>query len=543
MSSSIVRSRTAAIQILVIIGAALASTCGGRPEIYEDPLRITGPIVVGRHLVYLDQTRERAVVLRPYEREVRHVLLGRNPSFMLPTPDQSRLVVICKGHVATTRDEQDEPPTMWIIDPETGESVVHDLGSPFDEVAISDDNRYAVAFFSADAEPGETEVFRNPNAVAILDLETGDLAEKNVRSFGDVPRGVVFSPSIMAPLLPDGSLGAQRTLAVVFADGYLTLLDVTHPERREVTVRLSLPGMDADVSPVEMVFAPFAGAAYLRASGTSDVYVLALTAREAASEDENDFVVSINTLSAGSFPSDVALFSDGGQQKVLIANQQSGDLTVIDALTARFVSIPVGDPVDRILVYPEQNPEVAVVFSQASPRRTIHFLDLANVEASRGRNLTTLEGAEPVVGIELIPGRAQALVVHDHDRSVISVLDLYERTLSPFTGHQALSDYAVTPGGELLAGFSGLDTRLGVVDLTHLTSRAVVLEHVPSQVLTLARDDDDSGDAELGAVIVVHDEPYGLLTVVPDPLHDTADTTFALRGFLIQDLFDDRHED
>jgi hypothetical protein len=538
--------RTAIVAFAACLQAALTiavSGCGGRPAILEQELDVTGPIVVGRQLVYLDRIRERAILVRPYQREVQHVDVGRRPSFMLPTPDQSRLVVLCKGWVATARGEEDEAPSLQIIDTDDGETVVHELGSPFDEVAISDDDRYAVAFFSANAEPGETEVFRNPNSVAILDLESGDLAEKNVRSFGDVPRGVIFSPSTMAPLNPDGSLGAPRTLAVVFADGYLTLLDVTHPERREITVRLSLPGMSSTVSPLEMVFAPATGTAYLRASGTNDVYVLTLTSREAPGPSENDFVVSVNTLAAGSFPSDVALFEDGGQQKVLVANRMSSDLTVIDALTASFVTIAVGDPVDRILVYPAENPEVAVVFSQASPRRTIHFLDLEGVETALGRNLTTLNGAEPVVGMELIPNRGQALVVHDDARSVMSVLDLEERTLSPFTGHDALAGYTMTRDGSVLAGFSLDQERLGVVSLEYMTSRMVVLSHHPTRVITLASAPGEPIDAELRSVIVDHDEPYGLITVLPEPLTDTAGSTFALRGFLLEGLLDDRYGD
>ncbi len=528
---------------ICLIGAFALQGCENRPNAYEEPLAVSGPIVVGRHLVYLDSARQRVILVRPYEGDVEHVQVGHRPSFMLPTPDHSRLVVLCKGWVATSRDEEDEQPSLNIIDPFTTEREVHDLGSPFDEVAISDDNRYAVAFYSANAAPGETEVFRNPNAVAILDMETGELAEKNVRSFGDVPRGVVFSPSSMAPLQPDGSLGAPRTLAVVFATGYITILDVTHPERREITVRLSLPGMSASVTPSEMVFAPAAGAAYLRATGSNDVYVLSLTTRETSEPDENDFVVSINTLGAGSVPSDVALFADGGEQKVLIANQLSADLTVIDALTARFVTIPVGDPVDRILVYPEENPEVAVIFSGSSPRRTIHFLDLDGVEENLGRNLTTLEGAEQVVGMEMIPNRAQALVIHDHHRSVMSILDLYERTLSPFTGHHVLSGYTVTPDGQLLAGFSGENDRVGVVNLDFMSSRAVVLSHRPRRILTLQVGQGEPSDPELHAVMVDHNEPYGLLTVLPNPLADTADSTFAMRGFLIEGLFDDRLED
>ncbi len=536
-------TRTAALAVLAVSLASGLAACGDRSAVFESAIEVSGPVVVGRHLAYMDSTRERVTLVRPLLREVRHVAVGRRPSFMLPSPDQGRLLVVCKGWLATSAGEDDEAPSLHVIDPATGASEVHLLGSPYDEVAVSDDNRYAVAFFAANRAPEDSEVFRNPNAVAILDLETGELEEKSVRSFGDVPRGVVFSPSSMAPLNPDGTLGPERTLAVVFAEGYVTFLDVAHPERREVTVRLALPGMSASIVPERMVFAPAAGATYLRVSGSSDVYVFSLAARETEDPTSNDFVISINTLAAGSVPADVALFRDGDRPKVLVANRSSMDLAVIDAQTAEFVTVPVGDPVDRILAYPPEDPVVAVLFCQAERRDAIHFLDLRGVESARGRNLTTLHGTEPVVGMELVPGRPLALVTHADDRSVLSVLDLSERTLSPFTGHAALSDYALTGDGRILAGFSAGRDQLGVVDLDHLSSRSVALEHGPSRVLTLSVPGGAATDPDVGAVLLHHDEPFGLLTVVPEPLAGGRAGAFELRGFLFEGLLDERYEE
>ena len=117
----------------LVAGLAIAlGGCGDRPDILERPLTITGPIVVGRHLAYLDQTREQVTLVRPVEREVHHVSLGRRPSFMIPTSDHSRLLVLCKGWVATTRDEDDEAPNLHIIDPVAGELDVHpDTGDTY----------------------------------------------------------------------------------------------------------------------------------------------------------------------------------------------------------------------------------------------------------------------------------------------------------------------------------------------------------------------------------------------------------------------------
>jgi len=494
---------------------------------------------VGHHLAFLDKTRERVTLVRPHTREVTHVDVGRQPSFMLPTPDGAQLIVICKGWVADQRDEEDEPPSMVLIDPAAPEAAVsYDLGSPFDEVAVSPDSRYAVAFFSATSTPGVNEVFRNPNAVALLDLEApdGEPIPKTVRSFGDVPLGVLFSPPEMAPLETDGTLGQPRTVAVVFADGYVTFLDMAHPERSEVTVHLTLPDHPQTVIPQQIVFAPEAGTIFLRCAGANDIYAFTLTARSPADPTENDFVISINTLAAGSIPADVGVFMDEGQRKILVANQGSSDLTIIDAVTSEFVNIPIGDPVDRVLLYPQDAPTMAVIFSQGSTRTRIHFLDLPDVESQVGQNHAVLTTNAPVQNIELIPGRDQALVLHDDTHSVMSVLDLTQRTLSPITAQGQLGGYVFTSDGAHLAGFTYATTQVGVIDLSNLSVRTLQLTHTPTRIFALQADLDVAGDAESRTLVVDHGDPAGRLSVIPNPSDPSRTSTYVLSGFLYDGL-------
>ncbi len=534
--------------VALLVTLLVPVSCGGRPASLDQPLQVSRPIVVGHYLAYLDQSRERVTLVRPYTREVRHVPVGRRPSFLQPTPDGTRLLVVCKGWMAQTRDEQDEPPSLYVIDPAGEQDVrVFALGSPFDEVSLSPGNRYAVAFFSASADPGPDEVFRNPNAIAILDLEDTSVdaapVEKTVRSFGDVPMGVLFSPPDMAPVNPDGSLGEARTLAVVFAQGYITFLDVTHPERSEVTVHLTRPDDSAIITPQELVFAPEAGTAFLRSAGANDIYAFTLIRRTPENSQQNDFVVSINTLAAGTTPADVGVFVQDGARKILVANQGSEDLTIIDAYTSQFVNLDVGDPVDRVLLWPPSDPTTAVIFSQGAMRNRIHFLDLEDVEERVGQNLTVLTTTEPVQNIELIPGRDQALVLHDDSRSVMSVLDLTERTLSPLTSRGPLGGYVFTSGGDQLVGFTAGQDMLGVVSLNNLAVRPLPLAYYPTNVLALAPEPDAELDAESRTVVVDHGDPGGRITVVPNPGVSTRSQTYVMSGFLLEGLLNENREE
>ncbi len=533
-------SSGAGLSAAALLLSAVAGLAGcPRATVLDEQLDVTGPVVIGERLAYLDRTRERVTLLAPLSEEVRHVELGRRPSFMMPSPDHSRLHILTKGWLATAPGEINEEARLFVIDPASGDSDVFVLESPFDRVTVSTDNRYAITFFAADAAPGEGEVFRNPNSVAIIDLDAGEVRAKNVRSFGDVPIGVLFSPPSMAPLVAGGGRGSERTLAVVLAPQHLTLLDVTAPDRREVTVRLTLPGSNAAVVPDRLVFVPEAGALYLQAKGSNDIFVLTLTERTPANDSENDFVVSINTLAAGAAPADLLPFEDGGRRKILVANQGSRDLTVIDGITSEFFTLPVGAPVDRVLGYPAEDPSIALVFSQATRGRSLHLVALNDIETLRGGAVTTLDAAVAIANVALVPGQPRALVMHDNAGTALSVLELDDGTLSPVAGGGALLDFALTPDGSSLAGtVDGRRDRLGIVDLDTISARALVLDRHASDVLALHTTDDDSGGRR--TVIVVHDDALGRVTVVPDATEASADDLFVLSGFLLEGLLDER---
>lgn len=520
--------------------ALLAVACPSEraPELSQS-LSLGEVTVIGERLAWLDRTRDRVTLLAPLTGEVQNVGLAPAPGYMTSTPDDSRLLVLTEGRIATEAGDETEPPWLFVVNPATGEARDFELTSPFDRVTGSDDNRYAVAFFAAEEEQAGGEVFRNPNSVAIADLDAGEVTAKNVRSFGDVPLGVVFSPSTFTPLSADGDPGAARTLAVVFAEGYLTILDVAAPERREVTVRLTLPGSGLSVVPDRLVFVPEAGTAYLRASGSNDIFVLTLTSRAPVDEEQNDFVVSINTLAAGTGPADLISFvPTGGRRKILVANQQSQDLTVIDGRSSEFFTIPVGAPVDRVLGYPADDPTTAVVFSQALRGREVHLVSLTDIDALRGSALTTLDAAARVGNIELVPQRPLALVRHDDPSAALSVLDLTDGTLSPLTGNGVLDQLAITADGSALAGtVVGSLTRLGIIDLAQITTRTLILEEAAERVFAL-RGADDGGRA----VVVLHDDLLGRVTVVPDARSAAPEDLFVLSGFLLEGVFDEPRE-
>ena len=96
---------------------------------------------------------------------------------------------------------------------------------------------------------------------------------KTIRSFGSVPEGITLSPPMVVPGATDAT---PRTFAFILSSNNLTMLDVTHPDRREISIRLDLGG--TPVIPQEVVFAPNTASAYVRSDNARDVLQVILEA-------------------------------------------------------------------------------------------------------------------------------------------------------------------------------------------------------------------------------------------------------------------------
>src|SRR5262249_13052089 len=149
----------------------------------------------------------------------------------------------------------DQAPLLWSIDTQHPGALAaaYAIGSPFDRIAVSPDNSIAIVYFSGSG-PDAAGFFRNPNELAVVDLTRppgpSNPVLKTIRPFGSVPEGISLSPPMTVP----GTDGIARTFAFILSANNLTVLDVSHPERREVSVRLDLGGQP--VIPREVVFAP-----------------------------------------------------------------------------------------------------------------------------------------------------------------------------------------------------------------------------------------------------------------------------------------------
>jgi hypothetical protein len=526
---------------LLAITAALAgsvTTTGcwedDRSIVWERDRQILGPIPMKSQIAYVDSALDRVTLLDLANETpaITTTKIGRRAVVAVPSPDRHLLFVITRGEEAIVRGQIDQAPMLWAVDTvdKSRPPLAYEIGSPFDRLAVSPDNSIAVAYFSA-AGPDEAGFFRNPNEVAVIHLDAPPSATnptlKTLRSFGSVPEGIVLSPPMTVPGAADPT---PRTFAFVLSANNLTLLDTNYPERREVSIRLDLGG--PPVLPREVVFAPRTSSAYVRSDNARDVLQVLIQASEPQTAAFADFRPQLAELGAGGGPTDIAVYDDpSGRRYILASTPNTREVVIIDADTAQFRSVPIADPIDRILLFPvgvDLPPHKALFASIGAKLPRVHVLDLVDIEDPLTQaQIRPIRLDKPVRDVVPVPGRDLAMIVHDDARTVLGLLDMDTESTSPLLGVGKLDSYDFSPTGSHLIGATPGISRVGFVALDNLHPTDFRLDDPPARVLSSAN----------AKIFVDHGDPIGHATIIPSPHARRADA-IVLTGFLTFNLLD-----
>jgi hypothetical protein len=511
---------------------SLGLHCGGRNQALEQPLALLEePVALDDQLVFVDTQGHRAFMLkvtgaRP-EDAAREVELPHEPSVAVRRNHTNEALVLCLGQRASSEAAEDA--TLTALE-SNGTLRRYVLKSRFDTLVQSDDGQYAFLFKSDIA----TRLLENPNEVAIVDLNQ-DPAKKNntavhlrnLRSFGDSPLSVTFSPTMRI-------LDEDRRLAVVLSKTNVTLIDLAHLDRLETTVQLSDPGGQA-VAPTQVMFSPDTPELYVRGSSSNDVFVFNLSARPgddptADGQAHNDFRPSIDQLGVGGRPSDMALYGSGSGARLLVLAADTQEASVVDASTSQVTSVSLPNSASKLLLFDATSPHDSQIATRAllyQPNASaLMFLDLADLETRGSRNLEQLALERPIV--KVIPMLEEHLALVIHDTGGVSLVDLAGRTVSPIRSTAPLQDALFDAARHRLwVGPSGQD-RLGWLDLETGATHELPLDTDIQRVVPMFGKE---------RVAVVHDSSVGYVTVLnaTDPKRETATS---LRGFLIAGLLE-----
>jgi hypothetical protein len=503
------------------------------------PWNVLPPVALDSQVAFVEATNARVFLIDPAQpqRAARLLAVGTEPTLATRRLGKDELLVLSRGQ----RGEpgvQPEAAALAVVPADPSRAPLSlPLGSRFTALSQSADGRFVVAHFSPSAGTAQGEALFNPNEIAIVDLNaaTPVAVPRTIRSFGSVPSQVVFSPSLA---LPDG----PRTLAVILSDGFVTLLDLEHPTRPEITVPLTLSGDTRTLKPVQVLFDAADPAVYVRAQGANDIYALRLlpvapTERQA---DGNDFTPALSQLAAGTAPSDMALYHAADGPRLLVTAPVSRDAFVIDARTSRSTRIPLDDAATRILVFegpgpgdPTSRPRALLIGAGLDASRTISFLDLDQLELQGRRNLDNRPMGAPARDALFFPAQGLAVVLHPPQSSGggVSVIDLGRRTVAPIFAETPPA--RIAPSADKLWTSADRDTRLGFISLASLAPGEVRLDDAVTAILPLPR----AADGKNRVVAVHGDNPAGSVTVL-DGDHPERATARVIEGFFLQDLLE-----
>lgn len=489
---------TAARLPALLACAGLALLACDRPAGFDRPLGASPPIGLESHVAWLFAGQPALFTLDPATMRTAIRPLPAPPRISAVAPDRMGLLVL---------DEQ--PAAQWIAFDAAGpaDPVALPLSAHYSTIVFGPDGRRAVLYQEPGARAG---VLTNPNQVAIVDLSTGAVVERTLRSFGDSPQRVVISP-------PARVAGAERQLAWALSDRYLALIDLAAPEADEVIVHLTLAGDTRSVAPSQVVLAD-AGeglSAFVRAEGADDIFALGFDADGDPAAVPRPF---LNQLPAGQRPSDLAVLEVDDGVRVFAVEPSLPGLSIIEPITAGRLAVATELPVGRILPFEAPRAEggtgrFALLWQVGASG--VVFADLDRLEAERGRALTPLVIGGGLSAVTPIPGRRAAVARVGESRVVM--LDFDARTATPLDADSPVVALVVAPDG----GAVHLGTRGGSVaalDTGALTAATVsvtdgwdalwALLHVP-------------GAGRL--VAVLRDDLFGRVVVLPDADFDEGD--------------------
>lgn len=527
-------------RLSLLLPLALAVSCRTADARYDRALTVLDPVSVGSALLYVDVGNHRAVRV--------DLSTAATTSDPVDIGHDAVLAVAREGTVmgaartealVLTRGRRGDPgvaPEAGALSviPAAGSARRYTLGSPFNALSQTPDGRFAFAYFTTDRQA--TRLLFNPNEVAVVDLDAPPSATnpvlRTVRSFGGIPNGVVFSP-------PMRIQGETRTLAVVLSDAYVSIMDLAHLDRSEITVRLTLPEDPRAIRPEQALFDAQASTIYLRARSSDDLYVLQLNAVTPDGATGNDFRPTLNQLAAGRAPADMALFGAADARRLLVVSPGSSDARVIDARANTTVTIPLEAPADKILVFDATAPRDpmvatrALLYSTGSTVRAVSFLELADIEARRAQNVETVQIGRPVVSALALPERAVVMLGHPSSGAMgqLSLLDLAHRTVSPIFAEVALEGAQFDRDRAALWVAPHGSTRVGYIDLQSFRPGEVRLDAPVTQVVPVR-------DGGRSRVVAVHDAEGGWITLL-DATTPRREDARSWQGFLLTGLLDE----
>jgi hypothetical protein len=482
-----------AISVLVLVAG-----CGKREEVWDlTPGGANIPVhSMASSVALVDAQANRVIFASPADADkvdFSSIDIDHGFAASRATKGGDRLVVLTRGDVPRRRAD-DQKPGLTVIDDPSGEpeTTRYELSDPLSGLEVDPTSEYAIVYAGA----ADSEFVQNPNELVLVKL-TAPPSPTNpvpttIRSFGGRPQGFTFTPELGLP-------GGKRRLLTVRTDRDVALIDLSAPDKPEITVKLtsgaetSAPASIAvsDGEPDDENDARLA----VRLAQDENVILLDLlpTPPDKVATSPHSFLPVPNIVNVGGVATDIAFGRTDGGLRLLALVPSRNALVLVEPSTGVTTDVDLGAPFERISLVTDvvgettNGSDVALLWSNSTPGIAIASLGVTVGKPYKSVERLSLEA--PIASVLDVPAPNDHLkVLTSHDGTTFTVLDLVSRTASPLLTNIAGAAVA-SPDGDRLWLFSKGYSSLALVHLENLHPQNLILNYPIHGVFDVTRKD------------------------------------------------------
>lgn len=439
---------------------------------------------------------------------------SKNIVALEPTADRRKLLVLSQGEFPRL-DPEDEAPRLSVYDGGTEPKLerTFELDDPKTKLAIDPRGEW-VAAYAGDA------TVTNDNELVLFSLagKSSDPVARSIRSFGGAPLELIFTDALLVPR------GGARRFLIVRTDRDVTIVDLKHLDRPEVTVKLPLQPDNLPYHPLQIVThdgdPDVADDAQIAVRlNSADVVMLNLSAPE---DEGKDFKVTNNIVDVGGVPAVIEFVrTEGGLRlAALVPSALRATLVNPDTIQSEYVELPFAfDQMTRITTSLEETPEDGDVALLWGKGNEIAFWSLGQTSSTPFRSIESNALSSAVGRVTDVPAPNAHLKVIEGSKGFF-VLDLEKRQAFPLTTQAPGYEVQTSPEGERLWISRPGDSRFSTVTLEDLHPSELYVEPRVSSMFEVEQD----GDGR--ALMILHSGGGLQVTVMNAEDPSSAETAF-----------------
>ncbi len=489
----------ASLLFLAGCGDLMDDIRGDRPDSWDTPPDVRYDIGLEGSFALVDESLH-AVHLVSVDDELglpqARRATGKNVVNAMSSPNGDRLFVLTEGD-QPRRKSTDERPALWMYDGSGAGTLLakYTLSDPLNGLAMDPDGRYVVVYSAGSSSAFVT----NRNELVVIDTtlpasDTNPLP-RTIRSFGGTPQRLTFTSPLNLP-------AGERRMLLVETDQDLSILDLDHLDRKEVTVRLS---NDYKIVPAGVTYTDGLPSrnddarVAVRTTNENSVFLLTFVP-QLSDTAENDFGLTVNIIGLTTTPSDFAFVNtDGGLRLAMLEpGQRMATLADPDTTTITQVEMPAAYGRISLVTHevadaPASGSDVAMLWGGASSAAGVAFWSLGKSVGQAYRSIEVLPDVAASVGeVVSVPAPNQSLKIlvpssFGSQGGQFHVLDLAHRTASPLQTKASSLSLTVSADGQRAWFFQRGARDVAVIDLVTMHPQNLVLDYPIANIYDVAR--------------------------------------------------------